>query len=148
MGMRKQEREERIRYVLENKDTLTREMLVMKWDTTTGNVVRFLRNNNLPAIGRANKVVTPVIKPKEEQRIARINYVIKNHHNLSLLGLSKTWGIQLKSVLAFLSANNLPLLPVRKSTDRFDGVRIADEERTYMGKYRSINDVAAMIRLI
>ena len=103
-------RDERIKYVLANKDNLTRAMLAQRWGMKMKSVSDFLRKHELPKLPvGSNQNTERSIADEIKKR--RIDYVLKNHKQLSLHELAEYWGIKPYSVSAFLLANDLPELP-------------------------------------
>ena len=88
------ERKERIRYVLANKNRLTRVELAEHWGIKVQGVSDFLRKHGLPKLPKGVPGENSRRSAADQVRKERIDYVLKNHKRLSLEELSERWGIK------------------------------------------------------
>lgn len=138
-------RDERIKYVLANKDNLTRAMLAQRWGMKMKSVSDFLRKHELPKLPVGSNQNTER-SIADELKKRRIDYVLKNHKQLSLHELAEYWGIKPYSVSAFLLANDLPELPTYRQNAMPEGVRLTEADCTYKNKYRNIEDMVLRMK--
>ena len=110
--------DERIRYVLEEKDSLFVSDLTERWGVSASSVRLFLKNHGLPKLPSTRKFLAQELKRKE-----KIDYILMNQETLTVSDVAKHWGDKPSTVKSFIERNKLPRIPAGSSRVIWDGNR-------------------------